>query len=72
MSNSRTFGLVLLVIEGLRLLSRLDLHITLWSVTKPGIGIVVVAEFALNDVCSSRGIAFVIGNLLRSCMEMIA
>jgi hypothetical protein len=28
-SNSRTFGLVLLVIEGLRLLSRLDIHITL-------------------------------------------
>jgi hypothetical protein len=42
-----------------------------WSVTKPGIGIVVVVEcvaaiFALVDVCSSIGVAFIVGDLLRS------
>ena len=68
--DSRTFGLVLLAIEGLRLVSRLDLHIS-WNATKPGIGIVVAVErvaaiFALVDVCSSIGVAFTISDLLRS------
>ena len=44
-----------------------------WSVTKLGISIVVVVEcvaaiFALVDVCTSIGIAFIIGDLLRSCI----